>query len=536
MRNHLRFSLVSLISFMLVVFMTGLQYIQFEDAAVETVYKAFYNLLTFVITMVLLGGWGISVVKRIIQPMVRQYLIFIDAAMLFWLFIREIKWRYISSPHVISILWYLFYIPMILIPVYSFFASRYLGREEEYRASRKWQAIYVMATILIILVLTNNIHEFVFKLDFPYAAEVGDYSYGIGYYIIVLWIVLFSSLFIITAGRRCNKNTIGWKRYIPFAFLALGLLYVYGYINQNRIKFFPDVDLVVAYAWFTIMIWETCTELGLITVNSYYLDFFKLTSIGAQITDEEGNPYISASSAIGLPKEAFANLKEQGTYQYNLGVRLHIYPVNCGYMIWQEDVATVNGMIELLMGIQEELKEGNTIAEQEMRAEVRRRKNEETNRLYTILSKNMEDELALINGLSRKLLQSTDIDEIKKLLSCINFVGVYLKRKSNFIMIAETRNTIPWEELELALQEIEKNLVLCDIQFSYKIAATRELERMEVLNLMEAIEAIVEANLFKTNAIFVKIDSGSQNTNLTIRLPGTKVIRLSFDREVGVNA
>lgn len=530
MKEHLRFFVISTTSLVIILLLTMIDKIHFASEKVQVFYQAFGDTFSFSLTFAMIAAWGISVIRRVMQPQVKRYLILSALAMSFWLIVREIKWQYVSSALVTSWLWYLYYIPMVLIPVYGFFASMYLGKDSDFKLNPRWHGVYFAATFLIFMVLTNNRHEKVFKFNNFTSQEVGDYSYGIGYYVIVMWIVVFISLFIITAEKRCNQNAVGMKRYMPFSVLILGLVYGVGYINSPKLSWFPDVDIMLAYDWLTIMMWETCIELGLITVNSYYREFFKRSSIGAQITDYEGRPYISAHNAIELPKDAFDILLTNGTYQYNLATRLHIYPSSCGYTIWQEDVSTVNGMIETLKEMREDLKEGNTLAEQEMQAEVRKKKTEEATRIYTLLSRSMEDELSIINGMTRSILKSDNPETIRQLMASINFEGVYLKRKGNFIMIAETRNTIPWEEVELALMEMEKNLKLCNMQFSYKVDINRELDRKELLAAFEAIEALVGARLFKTNAMFVKLDSDSQGLNMLIKQPEIRDMRFSFER------
>lgn len=533
MREHVRYFSISLISLGVIVILASLNKVNITDPMRAAVYDAFKNTFSFALTFAMIAAWGISVVRRVMQAAIKKYLLLSAIAMLFWLIIRDMKWNYVKSPLVVSWLWYLYYVPMVLIPLYGFLAAKHLGQDDSFKLNSTWYWLYFDATLLIIMVLTNNLHKKVFEIVDLTKLDVGDYTYGPGYYVVVVWIVLFTTLFIVLSEKRCSQIATGWRRIIPFFILILGIVYTYGYMNMDKLKWFPDIDLMLAFDWFTIMIWESCIELGLITVNSYYLDFFKNSSIGAQITDRTGKPYVSGYTAIDLPKDAFDALQKNGTYQYDPSIMLHIYPALCGYTIWQEDVSTVNGMIETLKGIQEELKEGNTIAEQEMQAEVRKKRTEEATRLYTLLSKSMEDELSIINGLAREILKSGNLDKIKKLMGRINFEGVYLKRKGNFVMLAENNNLIPCEELELALMEIEKNLELCDMQFSYKLNIDRAMNKKELLAAFEAIETMVDAKLYEANATFVQIDSDSQGLNMTIRQPESRTVKLSFAKEEG---
>ena len=77
--------------------------------------------------------WMISVRQRIMQKKVRQYLLAVGALVVFWLYVRTCKWMFFSSDLVIKrYLWYTYYIPMILIPLFGVFILSYLGKEEYY--------------------------------------------------------------------------------------------------------------------------------------------------------------------------------------------------------------------------------------------------------------------------------------------------------------------------------------------------------------------------------------------------------------------
>ena len=80
--------------------------------------------------------WGISVRRRIIHPQIRRYMTAIAALIVFWFVIRSLKYNFISVelyPHTVRYIWYLFYVPMILVPFLAVLVSFSIGKPENYR-------------------------------------------------------------------------------------------------------------------------------------------------------------------------------------------------------------------------------------------------------------------------------------------------------------------------------------------------------------------------------------------------------------------
>ncbi|MCR5177545.1 MAG: hypothetical protein K6C95_01025 [Lachnospiraceae bacterium] len=136
----------------------------------------------------LFAAWGISIQKRVMQPAVRKYLTAVSVLMVMWLVIRDFKWRFAANPDIIRKLWYSYYIPMLLIPLFALFVSMHLGRTADYRHPSALNLLFIPTGLLITAVWINDLHEKVF--DFPANAAVfseQDYSYGILYAVIVGW-------------------------------------------------------------------------------------------------------------------------------------------------------------------------------------------------------------------------------------------------------------------------------------------------------------------------------------------------------------
>ena len=94
------------------------------------------GILRSLIYIALYIGWGISVSKRIIQVQVRHYLISVSGLMVFWFVIRSMRYYFITDIGIARQLWYLYYLPMLFIPLFSLFVAISLGKPANARLSK----------------------------------------------------------------------------------------------------------------------------------------------------------------------------------------------------------------------------------------------------------------------------------------------------------------------------------------------------------------------------------------------------------------
>lgn len=116
-----------------------------------------WTYLRSAIYIFLFSAWGVSLSVRIVQTHTRRYLLSISALMVLWLLLRSIKY---AAPleSVCRYLWYGYYLPLLFIPMFSLLVALSLGRSEDCRLPHWTRALYVAASILFLLVLTNDAH------------------------------------------------------------------------------------------------------------------------------------------------------------------------------------------------------------------------------------------------------------------------------------------------------------------------------------------------------------------------------------------
>ena len=340
-----------------------------------------FNFIRTYIYIGLFAVWGVSVSRRVVQIQVRRMLVEAAALMAFWLVVREYKFRFVHNAAALRYLWYLYYIPLLLIPLLSLFVALSLGKSETFRLPR-WTAAFTSVTVfLLILVLTNDIHQLVFI--FPPSAAVWteyDYRYGIGFAMIACWGVLCAilSLIIMAVKSRVPRSReFLWLPLIPF-----GIAVLYVVLYAIRIPFIQTVanDLAVFDCLVFTGFFESCIRCGLIQTNTRYLDLFLASEdTDMQIVDESYEVCYSASGTVRQSKETMERAHLEPVILSD-GRSLHNMPVSGGYAIWTEDTSELLRLREKLYDRQEELRERNAFLQYEYEREKEHKIVEEQNR------------------------------------------------------------------------------------------------------------------------------------------------------------
>lgn len=154
-------------------------------------------------------AWVIYLNKHVVYKRMRQCLTVIGCLMVFWFFLRTVKYHIFQDPLSTHICWYLYYFPMILIPTLGLNAS-FLLEEEHDKVKKRSIFLLFSAMLLIISVFTNDLHQqvFHFYLNPPYSDK--NYSYGFLFFVIQGWIIfclIAMDIILIHKSKISGKKT-----------------------------------------------------------------------------------------------------------------------------------------------------------------------------------------------------------------------------------------------------------------------------------------------------------------------------------------
>lgn len=142
--------------------------------------------------------------------------------MFVWLLLRYVKYHFFMPYDTASrYLWYLYYVPQCFVPPLTLIAALGLTGKSNRAMSKYVYLLLVPAFILVILILTNDLHQtaFVFGKNFENFEEV--YDHGALYYVTMVWIGGVMAAVVVTLFVKCSISACRQKVWVPIAVAAL---------------------------------------------------------------------------------------------------------------------------------------------------------------------------------------------------------------------------------------------------------------------------------------------------------------------------
>ena len=453
-----------------------------------------YNHLRSGIYIFLLCAWCHSVWVRIVQTQVQRYLLAISMLMVLWLLLRSVKFS-IGNTDAERWLWYFYYVPILFIPMLSVFVSQSLGKSEDFHLPRWTKLLYVPTVLLLLLVLTNDLHQRVFSFPSGILSDE-EYRYESGYFLVLGWELFCAALslfMIVTKCRIPHTKRVRWLPLVPF---ALSLAYVYAYAEKIHWVWVLAGDMTVAQCLMFTGIFESCIQCGLIQSNRGYDELLEATTLPVQITDEAFcTKHASVTMRPLLPQRELRQIT-QDTVQLDDDTLLKRHKLRRGWAFWKEDVSELN---------------------QENAQHARLLKLAEENRLYDMMEAQTARQIAMLQERLTELKKTDDPARAERLLGQIIVIGTYIKRRNNLIFVGVQRGSISVQELRLCLNESAENLCLYGAECSALIKGDGQLSIEQATEAYDLFEAVVETELESLRSLLISIEVGEElHMNLCI--------------------
>ena len=454
-------------------------------------------LLTNLIYIGLAMAWGFSISRRTLHRDDRRWLLLGCAMAVLWLFLRAVKYRFFSDDAITRHLWYLYYVPQILAPLFSLFAALQLGRREGDALSRKWYLLFIPAALLIGGVLTNDLHQLVFRAVPGAATLEADYTHGWMYYLAMTWIVGLLLATGIIVYRKCRVSESRRYAWIPLCvFLGGFALCALSFANTYTFHKMPECFCLTFAAF-----WESCLQVGLIPTNGYYRYFFSESTVAAQIVNRRGEPVYRAKNAPNLtPDQLEAAACE--SILLNADTRLQSAPVQDGRVYWLEDISKINRIQAQLAEINAQLSEENELIQAENELKRQRAQIEEQNRLMDAMLSLVQPQLLAIN----RLLSDKSAQSLKHI--CI--LGAYVKRRVNLALICDKKMVVPVDELAHCIRESLTYLTQYGAVCARHQEGRGSVSSREAQTAYDFFEDCLEAALPSLSALMVRLECGER--------------------------
>jgi len=454
---------------------------------------AMYVISHIVVLMIYLGilvSWGISVYDRIVNKEIRRHLIILVVLMMFWMLMRTLRHTVFLYVYPLGMwCWYAYYISMILIPQLCLFATKHIGKPEDYKLPKKWHLMYIPSIIMILGILTNDLHGWAFHFHEGYEAGWDVYQRGVLYYIATAWIFACIALMIAELVKRCRVPGAHKTVWLPITMLGIGVAYTILYAVDSNI--FSFIEMTAALCFTVVAIWESSIKTGLVQSNTHYDEILKYSGLGVAVVDNDYTVYYRSDDALSLTAEQMKET-ENGYVMLEGGIRLSGFDIRGGHTLWQEDLSELLFVLDELKELRAELEGSNAVSMQNYRMNKKIRALAEKNRLHDELYRQTAHQIDLLNDWLKKLIIADDPNEKRELLRRIVVVGAYLKRRNNMILVNEQDGIIKEEELNLSFKEMMKNLRLAGVNCASSVQFEKDLPAGVAMKLFDFYEYVVE--------------------------------------------
>ena len=455
--------------------------------------------------------WGFSLDRRIIQKQALHCLRLTAALMLVWLILRTLKYEFVTDLTVARYIWYLYYLPMLFIPLLGVYIALSLGKSEEYRLAGRISALTIIPAALFLLVITNDLHQqaFAFGSGVPGVPDNYSYSHGPVYFCCLGWMVtcMFFSLILLLKKSRvtCSKK----KRLAPFvigcATVLYGILYLLGLPAVRRWLGDMNVTFCLLYA----AIYESCIRCRMIQSNTGYVELFEATTLAACIADRNGNIVLRSQAAdedMVCPKSGLQIIRPDG-------IRISSAPISGGYAVWQDNVRPLTELRARLSENKAKIKNNKEKLQEAYLIQKKLNELTEKNRIYNELETKYGKQIARIGQLLKQC-EGAEPVEIQNLLKRILLLGTYIKRGANLYFLSLEYELLPQQELRLTVDEAVRVMTVCGSECSVAYHTTKPMLTAEVARLFDLLKIVAEATINGLHSLFIFVSDNEMDLSV----------------------
>lgn len=455
--------------------------------------------------------WGYSLDQRIIQKSVLHCLRLMDVLMLIWLTLRTLKYEVVTDMTVARYLWYLYYLPIIFIPLLGVYIAIFLGKSENYQLSKKSWLLSLIPAALFLAVITNDLHQqvFVFESGIPGVPDNKVFFHRPVYFVILVWVVGCVCFSIVQLLKKTRLPSIGKRRMMPFVISCVMLLYGVLYLLGFQIVRDVFGDMNVMFCLFYAAIYESCIHCRMIQSNTGYVELYEATTLASCIADQNGHILLHSRTAgenMVCPQEGESIVCPDG-------MRISAAPIKDGFVIWGDNV---QHLTELRARLDEnKRKKENNKKKLKDAYLVQKQLYEltEKNHIYDELEEKHKKQTERIKELLEQC-RNAKPPKMREHMKEILLRGTYIKRSANLYFLSQEYEKLPQQELRLTIDELVRAMNSCEVECGVVYLTTKPIASKEAERLFELLKTIMEMTISELHSLFISVSD--QEMNLSV--------------------
>ena len=455
--------------------------------------------------------WGFSLDRRIIQRQTLHCLRLTAALMLLWLILRTLKYSVVTDLTAGRYIWYLYYLPMLFLPLLWVYIALSMGKSEDYRLSRGIGMLSIIPAVLFLLVITNDLHQqvFAFKSGVPGLPVSGTYSYRPLYFICLGWMVGCMAFSLVCLFRKIRIPSGERKRITPFVLGCATLLYGILYLSGIPAVRWWFGDMNVMFCLLYAAIYESCIRCRMIPSNTGYVELFEASTLAACIADRSGRIVLRSRAAgkdMTCPQEGQRIVRPDG-------MRISSAPISGGYAVWQDNVRPLTELYARLNANKVEMECNKKKLQDAYLVQRSLYELTEKNRIYNELEAKHSRQTAQMRQMLARC-EKSEPAERRRLLKKVLLLGTYIKRSANLYFLSSEYQWLPQQELRLTVDEAVRALTACGTECGVIYRTTGPMRTSEVVRLFELLEIVAETTVDDLRSLFISISDSAMDLSV----------------------
>ena len=461
--------------------------------------------------LLLFALWGFSLDRRIIQRQTLHCLRLTAALMLLWLILRTLKYSVVTDLTAGRYIWYLYYLPMLFLPLLWVYIALSMGKSEDYRLSRGIGMLSIIPAALFLLVITNDLHQqvFAFKSGIPGLPVSGTYSYRPLYFICLGWMVVCMAFSLVCLFRKSRIPSGEGKRITPFVLGCAMLLYSILYLSGIPAVRWWFGDMNVMFCLLYAAIYESCIRCRMIPSNTGYVELFEATTLAACIADRSGRIVLRSRAAdenMTCPQEGQRIVRPDG-------MRISSAPISGGYAVWQDNVRQLAELRTRLNANKEEMERNKKKLKDAYLVQKSLHELTEKNRIYNELEAKHSRQTAQMRQMLARCERSGPAER-RSLLKKVLLLGTYIKRSANLYFLSSEYQWLPQQELRLTVDEAVRTLTACGTECGVIYRTTGPMRTSEVVRLFDLLEIVAETTVDDLRSLFISVSDSAMDLSV----------------------
>lgn len=469
------------------------------------------NYIRSALYLLLFAWWGFTIDRRIIQKQVLHCLRLTALLMLLWLLLRTLKYHVVTGVTAARYVWYLYYLPMLFLPLLGVYIALLLGKPEEYRLPGRARLLSIIPAVLFLLVITNDLHQwaFAFKDGVPGRPVSSAFTHRLLYFVCLVWMVACITFSLVRLFRKSRIPGGARKRLTPFVLGCVTLLYGLLYLSGLPVVrwWFGDMNVMLCLLYAAL--YESCIRCRMIPSNTGYVELFEASTLAACIADPGGQIVLRSRAAgedMVCPREGQRLIRPDG-------MRISSAPIGGGYVVWQDNVRPLLELHTKLNENKAELESNRKKLQDAYLVQKKLHELTEKNRIYDALETKHSRQTAQMRQMLARC-EKSEPAERRRLLKKVLLLGTYIKRSANLYFLSSEYQWLPQQELRLTVDEAVRTLTACGTECGVIYRTTEPMRTSEVVRLFELLETVVEPTVDDLCSLFISISDSAMDLSV----------------------